>query len=259
MNEHKPLYRFSLSNAKKYGEVELWRESHKENCVCAREIENGISDNYSDNSFDTDFAKNIISKFGFNRVMWVLCNTIQRNNHDGRFSPENKNWAKATFIPNDSERWHYEVTSHQGLVNLFTDRVRKEWDQLGLYDRTHCIEGGDYEDKIIVSNFDRTKEYSLSEIESFKVYEDDEELQVKVTFKDGFSETLFGSVSTNTEAFDEKYYSIYNFMEEMLPIYMENGAKGEIDKEDMEKLREIIKGYDKEIREAFEGIVELMS
>ena len=116
-----------------------------------------------------------------------------------------------------------------------------------------------YEDKIIVSNFDRTKEYSLSEIESFKVYEDDEELQVKVTFKDGFSETLFGSVATNTEAFDEKYYSIYNFMEEMLPIYMENGAKGEIDKEDMEKLREIIKGYDKEIREAFEGIVELMS
>lgn len=150
MNEHKPLYRFSLSNAKKYGEVELWRESHKENCVCAREIENGISDNYSDNSLDTDFAKNIISKFGFNRVMWVLCNTIQRNNHDGRFSPENKSWAKATFIPNDSERWHYEVTSHQGLVNLFTDRVRKEWDQLGLYDRTHCIEGGDYEDKIIV-------------------------------------------------------------------------------------------------------------
>lgn len=147
---HKPLYKFSLSNAKKYDEVDLWRESHKENCVCAREIENGISDNYSDNCLNTDFAKDIITKFGFNRVMWVLCNTIQRNKHDGRFSPENKSWAKETFIPDDSERWHFEVTSHQGLVNMFTDRVRKEWTHLGLFDRTHCIEGGDYEDKIIV-------------------------------------------------------------------------------------------------------------
>lgn len=150
MSEYKPLYRFSLSNAKKYDEVELWRESHKENCVCAREIENCISDNYSDNCLDTDFAKNIISKFGFDRVMWVLSNTIQRNSKDERFSTDNKKWAKSIFIPNDSERWHFEVTSHQGLVNMFTDRVRKEWAQLGLYDRTHCTEEGDFENKIIV-------------------------------------------------------------------------------------------------------------
>ncbi|MBQ3545036.1 MAG: hypothetical protein IJA34_08645 [Lachnospiraceae bacterium] len=116
-----------------------------------------------------------------------------------------------------------------------------------------------YEDKIIVSDFERKKEYSIEEIESFKVYEEDDELQVKLIFKDGFSETLFGSVATNSDEFDEEYYSIYNFMEKMISVYMENGAKGEMDKEDMEELREMISGYDKEIRDSFERIVELMS
>lgn len=116
-----------------------------------------------------------------------------------------------------------------------------------------------YEDKIVVSDFKRKKEYLIEEIESFKIYEEKDELQVKVTFKDGFSETLFGSVATNSEAFDKKYYSVYNFMEKMIPVYMKNGAKGEIDKDDIEKLRELIRGYDKEIRDAFDGIVEMMS
>lgn len=115
-----------------------------------------------------------------------------------------------------------------------------------------------YEDKIIVSNFERKREYSIDEIQSFKVYEEDGEFQVKVTFKDGFCETLFGSVATNTEVFDEKYYSECNFMADMIPKFIENGAKGEIDMEDMEEIKEYKVNYDEEIM-GIEKIIEVMS
>lgn len=150
MSEYQSLYKFSAHNAKKYDELDLWRKSHKENCSCARAIEKGIANNYSENCLNTDFAKDIISEYGFDRVNWVLANTIQQNKDDGRFSQENKEWAREFYIPTDSERWHFVVESHQGLTNLFTDRVRKEWASLGLYDRTHCTGEGDYEDKILV-------------------------------------------------------------------------------------------------------------
>ena len=149
MAEHKSVYLWSLQEAQKLNEVELWRESYKENCTCARAIEQCIDDNYADNSLNTDAAKSIIDRFGFNRVNWVLANTIQRKDFDGRISQVNKEWAKGFYIPNDDIRWHYEVTSHPGLTDLFANRVRKEWQSLGLFDRSHCSEESNYEGKLL--------------------------------------------------------------------------------------------------------------
>lgn len=152
MADHKSVYLWSLSEAQKLGEEELWRESYKENCTCAREIEQCISDGYADNCLNTDGAKDIIDRFGYNRVNWVLANTIQRKGSDGRFSQENKEWSKGFYIPNDDIRWHFEVDSHPGLTNLFVNRVRNEWQSLGLFNRSHCTGEGDYEGKLLVMN-----------------------------------------------------------------------------------------------------------
>lgn len=152
MAEHKSVYLWSLSEAKKLGEVDLWRESYKENCSCARAIEKCIENGYKDNCLNTDAAKDIIDTFGFNRVNWVLANTIQRKAADGRFSPENKSWAKNLYIPKDETAWHFEVDSHPGLTDLFVNRIRKEWQALGLFDRSHCTEETDYEGKLLVMN-----------------------------------------------------------------------------------------------------------
>lgn len=168
MSEHKPLYKFSSRNAKKYDELELWQRSHKENCNCSRDIEKGIADNYSDNTLNTEFVKDIISKYGFNRVFWVLANTIQHNKHDVRFSNENKKWARSIYIPADSQNWHFAVENHQGLVNLLVDSVREEWQQLGLYDMTHCTDDGEYENKVIVFKPSTLKdEYKTPEFQLF--------------------------------------------------------------------------------------------
>ena len=57
MTEHTSLYRYSLEEAVRWNERDLWRESHKENCSCARAIEEAIKDGYHDNHLDGDIAK----------------------------------------------------------------------------------------------------------------------------------------------------------------------------------------------------------
>lgn len=89
MQNDKPLYLWSLEDAIRNNEKELWRESYKENCDCARTIERAITDayNYGKSCLDA-CAKPVIEQYGFDRVNWVLANTVQQKNEDGRFSQE---------------------------------------------------------------------------------------------------------------------------------------------------------------------------
>ena len=141
MTDHKPLYEFSLKDALAHDERDEWRESYKENCDCARAIERAISEHYKDNHLE-DCSDEIIKRYGFDRVNWVLANTIQQKDHDGRFSADNKEWAKKRYIPRDDVRWHFTVESHPVLTNAFVGQVRKAWQDLGLFDHNQCEDGG---------------------------------------------------------------------------------------------------------------------
>lgn len=44
MPKRVPLYEWSLEDAVRNNERDLWRESYKENCVCARALETAIPD-----------------------------------------------------------------------------------------------------------------------------------------------------------------------------------------------------------------------
>ena len=138
MQEHKPLYLYSREEALRHGERDQWRDSYRENCDCARAIERAIAENYRDNRLG-DCASGILDRYGFTRVNWVLANTIQQKSYDGRFSEDNKRWAKQFYIPNDDIRWHFTVESHPGLTNLFVEQVRDAWQSLGLFDASHCL------------------------------------------------------------------------------------------------------------------------
>ena len=124
MADHKPLYRWSLQDAVTHNEVQDWRDSYRENCDCARAIERAIADQYHDNILENG-TKDIIDRYGFDRVNWVLANTLQEKAHDGRFSQENKRWAKGFYIPRDDVRWHFCVESHPGLTDLFVNQARE--------------------------------------------------------------------------------------------------------------------------------------
>lgn len=96
-------------------------------------IEDAIFEHYRDNCFDGSCVSGVIDRFGMERVAFVLANTVQDKDWDGRISADNKAWAKEAPVPNDYNAWggrrtHEYVCSqaHPGLINLFVNRFRKE-------------------------------------------------------------------------------------------------------------------------------------
>lgn len=160
--EHKPLYKWSLEEAIKNSERELWRKSHMENCDCARAIERAINSAYDyKNAYLKDCAKPIIEQYGFDRVNWVLANTIQEKIDDGRFSLKNKAWAKQFYIPYEDVRWHFCVDAHPGLTDIFINQIRKLWQELGLFEFSQCEQDDhvqDYTGKVVVIRPDVLKD-----------------------------------------------------------------------------------------------------
>ena len=128
-----PVYKFSATFAKEHGELDEYRASFKANVECKNAIEDAIANHYSDNRFDGSCVQDVVERFGVGRVSFVLANTVQHKDWDGRISRENKEWAKGEPVPNDYDAWNGKRTAeyscgqaHPGLINLFVNRFRKE-------------------------------------------------------------------------------------------------------------------------------------
>ncbi len=137
MNEKDTVYKFPAAYAREHGELEAYRASRKLNIECAGAISEAINNNYKDNCLNTKCVKDVISKFGAERTMYVLSNTVQQQDWDGRYSQDNKQWAKTVVIPEDKSSWadnrnrEFVVQgAHPGLVDIFTSQARKEFAEL---------------------------------------------------------------------------------------------------------------------------------
>ena len=153
---HEPLYIWSKNQARQSGEMDLWCESHNANCRCAIAIEKALTEYYRENTLDIIAAKKMIEEYGFERVNWVLANTVQFSRGDSRYSDENKKWARGFSLPYDERyvREKFALCKDPFLVNTFIDHVRGEWNALGLYDESHCYENSrrdlDYTGQVVV-------------------------------------------------------------------------------------------------------------
>ena len=126
-----PMYFHSAAYASEHGETDAYWLSDQANFSCKVAIEQAISAHYGDNRLDTASAvQEVMKKFGPERMNFILANTIQHKDADGRISRDNKAWAKTIPMPEDS------ATSQQcadlivdrvnpGLVDLFTRQARK--------------------------------------------------------------------------------------------------------------------------------------
>ena len=108
-----------------------YNRSYQANFDCKEAIEHAISAHYADNRLDTESAvKAVLEKFGSERVQFILANTIQHKDSDGRVSRDNKAWAKTIPMPEDSgtsRHCAYLVVDevNLGLTDLFTRQARK--------------------------------------------------------------------------------------------------------------------------------------
>lgn len=150
--DHAYLYIGSISEARRFNELDRWRESHRENIACKQAIEEAIRQGFDGMYLDHDCAKSVIEAYGYKRVGWVLASTLQQKKDDGRFSPRNKEWAEATFIPPSDRNNDFTVQSHPAVLDGFVNEFRQALAELQMFDRSHCdsLSGQDLEGKVLV-------------------------------------------------------------------------------------------------------------
>ena len=120
-----PVYRHSAAYAHEHGELDQYRTSQRANIACKEAIEAAISENYRDNRLDGAAVSQVTEQFGYDRMLYVLANTVQQKEWDGRFSRANKAWAGTVEVPPNPDSFgsdrnlEFAVDSHPGLTDLF--------------------------------------------------------------------------------------------------------------------------------------------
>ena len=129
-----PVYKYPAAYARENNELEQYRASYKANMTCKNAIETAIRDNYRDNCLGKEAVKQVADQFGYERMFFVLANTVQRKDFDGRISHNNKDWAKTIHVFEDNNyfgddrRSSFEVDAvNPGLTDIFINQARREY------------------------------------------------------------------------------------------------------------------------------------
>ena len=122
-----PVYREAAMYAFEAGELDAYRTSMQANMDCKEAIEQTINDYYGNNRLAAESAvKSILEKFSPERVAYVLANTIQQKDHDGRISRDCKEWAKGMDASPDHATQLIIDSVNPGLVSLFTEEFVRQ-------------------------------------------------------------------------------------------------------------------------------------
>ena len=122
-----PIYRETANYAYETGELESYRASLAANEECRSAIETAISGNYAENRLDADAAvKSVLEQFSPERVRYVLANTIQQKDFDGRIPQPLKEWAKSVEVCSENASRFLVDKCNPGLTALFVDAFRHQ-------------------------------------------------------------------------------------------------------------------------------------
>lgn len=127
-----PVYHQSAAYAREHGELEQYRQSHRANIDCKRDIEKTVSAHFDGMRLERKAAPEVIERFGAERVALVLAATVQAKSWDGRFSTANKDWAFSFDFPDPvnelvfDRRHDYAVETHPAVLDGFINLVRQE-------------------------------------------------------------------------------------------------------------------------------------
>lgn len=122
-----PVYKYPADHARENGELEQYRASYQANIACAKAIDKAIASHHDVYSFDSRAAvRDVVGKFGYERTLFVLAATIQNKEWDGRFSPNNKNWARTVPVFDTKRSLEYSVQSHPVHTDAFVATARHE-------------------------------------------------------------------------------------------------------------------------------------
>lgn len=123
-----PVYKFSFEHAYNKGETEQHRASNRANIACQEAIEQAIASNSQNNRFHATAAvQEVVKQFGYERMFYVLANTVQTMDWDGRISRNNKEWAKSVPVVFEQGKrdMSFLITRiHPGILDMFVSDAR---------------------------------------------------------------------------------------------------------------------------------------
>ena len=128
-----PLYQNSMQYAEGHGEAAQYAVSHEANMVCKEAIRAAIASSHDGYVLKDSGAKNVVERFGFDRIFFVLAATVRYYEWDQRISRDNINWAQTRPSFEDKGTTgrdftqDYLVHSHPGLLDLFLKQVREQY------------------------------------------------------------------------------------------------------------------------------------
>ncbi|MCR5586172.1 MAG: hypothetical protein K6F77_01395 [Lachnospiraceae bacterium] len=97
--------------------------------------------------------------------------------------------------------------------------------------------------------------YIYEDATKVEIYEEKDELQMRLTFKDGTKVKMFGNMSSCTDKWNEMYYSEYNYAADLVRKLKSTGAEYEL--RDEKSLKEHVKSYDSRIKAGLKELVDM--
>lgn len=128
-----PVYLYHASYAREHEELDVYRASFRANVSCKEAIEAAIREHYRDNILGKEAVSQVVDQFGYDRMLFVLANTVRHFEHDGRISQANKEWSRTfpIYENNDSagndRTAQFAVNAHPGLTDLFLSQARHDY------------------------------------------------------------------------------------------------------------------------------------
>lgn len=111
-------------------------------------------------------------------------------------------------------------------------------------------------EQITVCRVWKTKTYDLNDVTSFVIYNERDDIQMKIYFDDGSFAKMSGSAQTSSKKYEKNYDSEYNFIADYIPKLQEAGVSGEI--KDVTKLQEDVTELAPQAKSGLDQIIELM-
>jgi len=154
-----------------------------------------------------------------------------------------------------------------GALFYFKNPKIKKWVRIGaLTSIVFCLIGSLVSERanntlimenhiVCTSNFQVT-EYDFSEVSQVNVSMGNSEVRMELLMEDGNTIQVVDGSFTNTQAWGEKYYSLYNFMSDLTDRMLSQGATGSV--RDVEDIREYVKNFDPECIRGMEEVITML-
>ena len=130
--KNQAVYMKSPDHARENNELDKYRESIRLSKECANAIDAAIKDCAATDKpgyrLTPEAVSKVIGEYGEQRVSLVLANTVRLAEWDGRYSKDNKDWAKGVAMPEVRDNRAFFSSAHPAVVDGYIRLARKEMD-----------------------------------------------------------------------------------------------------------------------------------